>query len=86
MRSFNECFLLPVSCCTWLYVACLNTATGDGDVIMQFCPCFHIVQKMKEGSSVGVACSEVVGNMAAQCGEALEVGVVALDMKVRQRV
>ena len=52
---------------------------------MQFCPCFHIVQKMKEGSSVGVACSEVVGNMAAHCSESLEVGVVALDMEVRQR-
>ena len=50
---------------------------------MQFCPSFHIVQKLKEGYSVGVACSEVVRNMAAHSREGFEVGVVALDMKVR---
>lgn len=61
----------------------MHAATGDGDRIMQFCPSFHIVQKMKEGCSVDMACSEVVRNMAAHSRERFEVGVIALDMKVR---
>ena len=84
------CFLLlpQVGHCAcdlwmWLCVVCVCAATGDGDCIMQFCPSFHIVQKLKEGCSPAEACSEVVRNMAAHSREGFEVGVVALDMKVR---
>ena len=58
-------------------------ATGDGDKIMQFCPSFHIVQLIRRGCSPQQACEEVVTAMRQGSDMYFEVGVIALDCKVR---
>lgn len=50
---------------------------------MQFCPSFHIVQLIKEGHTPQESCDMVVRKMRRECAEGFEVGVIALDVKVR---
>ncbi|XP_036430554.1 N(4)-(Beta-N-acetylglucosaminyl)-L-asparaginase [Colossoma macropomum] len=58
-------------------------ATGDGDKIMCYCPSFHIVQLMRQGSSPKEACCSVLADIRRRTGEGecFEIGLVALSMK-----
>ncbi|XP_066494392.1 N(4)-(Beta-N-acetylglucosaminyl)-L-asparaginase-like [Tiliqua scincoides] len=58
-------------------------ATGDGDKIMCFCPCFHAVLLMKQGLSPMVACQTVVQDILQRIGKEnmLEIGIIAMNMK-----
>ncbi|XP_066536037.1 N(4)-(Beta-N-acetylglucosaminyl)-L-asparaginase [Hoplias malabaricus] len=58
-------------------------ATGDGDKIMCYCPSFHIVQLMKQGSSPKDACCCVLTDIQKKIGkdECFEIGLIALNMK-----
>jgi N4-(beta-N-acetylglucosaminyl)-L-asparaginase len=58
-------------------------ATGDGDLIMQFCPSFHVVQLLEEGVAPQEACSKVVCKMKQLTSNDFEVGLIAMDTKVR---
>ncbi|XP_069138209.1 N(4)-(Beta-N-acetylglucosaminyl)-L-asparaginase-like [Argopecten irradians] len=56
--------------------------SGDGDQIMVYCPCFRVVQLMKEGKHPQVACEEVTGDIRRKCGGQLfEVSIIAVNMK-----
>jgi len=39
-------------------------ATGDGDVMMRFLPCFLVVELMKQGATPTAACEEAIGRVA----------------------
>ncbi|KAL6487040.1 hypothetical protein MHYP_G00036660 [Metynnis hypsauchen] len=58
-------------------------ATGDGDKIMCYCPSFHIVQLMRQGSSPKEACCSVLTDIRRRTGEGecFEIGLIALNMK-----
>uniref|UniRef100_UPI00398ED5EA N(4)-(Beta-N-acetylglucosaminyl)-L-asparaginase isoform X1 n=1 Tax=Pristiophorus japonicus TaxID=55135 RepID=UPI00398ED5EA len=58
-------------------------ATGDGDNIMCFCPCFHVVQLMKQGLSPADACQSVIQDICHRVGKKaiFEIGLIALNMK-----
>lgn len=60
----------------------LSIASGDGEKILQFCPSFHIVQKMREGYTPVQACESTVRTMKERSYEWFEVAVIALDTKV----
>ena len=60
----------------------LSIASGDGEKILQFCPSFHIVQKMREGYTPQQACESTVRTMKERSDEWFEVAVIALDTKV----
>ena len=60
----------------------LSLASGDGEKILQFCPSFHIVQKMREGQTPQQACDSIVSTMKERSGKWFEVAVIALDTKV----
>lgn len=60
----------------------LSIASGDGEKILQFCPSFHIVQKMREGYTPQQACESTVRTMKERSYEWFEVAVIALDTKV----
>ena len=76
------------SMCVWckclLFVSSIlfSLASGDGGKILQFCPSFHIVQKMREGQTPKQACDSIVSNMKERSGNWFEVAVIALDTKV----
>lgn len=59
-------------------------ATGDGDDIMKFCPCFHAVQLMKQGATPADACRQVVLDIRRRIGarDAFEIGIIAMNMQV----
>ncbi|XP_078086535.1 N(4)-(beta-N-acetylglucosaminyl)-L-asparaginase isoform X1 [Mustelus asterias] len=58
-------------------------ATGDGDKTMCFCPCFHVVQLMKQGLSPSDACQAVIEDICHRVGKKgiFEIGLIALNMK-----
>ncbi|XP_053140401.1 N(4)-(Beta-N-acetylglucosaminyl)-L-asparaginase-like isoform X1 [Hemicordylus capensis] len=58
-------------------------ATGDGDKIMCFCPCFHAVLLMKQGLSPMDACQTVVQDILQRTGKEnmFELGIIAMNMK-----
>ncbi|XP_048126093.1 N(4)-(Beta-N-acetylglucosaminyl)-L-asparaginase isoform X1 [Alosa alosa] len=58
-------------------------ATGDGDKIMCFCPSFHVVQLMKQGSTPREACHTVLADIMMKTGQdkCFEIGLIALNMK-----
>ncbi|KAF7249421.1 N(4)-(Beta-N-acetylglucosaminyl)-L-asparaginase [Varanus komodoensis] len=58
-------------------------ATGDGDMIMCFCPCFHVILLMKEGMSPMDACQTVVQDILQRTGKEnmFELGIIAMNMK-----
>ncbi|XP_062972066.1 N(4)-(Beta-N-acetylglucosaminyl)-L-asparaginase-like [Elgaria multicarinata webbii] len=58
-------------------------ATGDGDRIMCFCPCFHVVLLMKQGLSPMDACQTVVQDILQRTGTEtmFELGIIAMNMK-----
>ena len=63
---------------------CLSPiATGDGDVMMRYCPSYRVVHLMREGVSVQDACDRVILEMKERHGAPFEVGIIALNMKVR---
>lgn len=51
-KSFNctvVCTFSRACLAIWMIIShWLHTATGDGDNILRFCPCFHVVQLMKK--------------------------------------
>jgi len=63
-------------------------ATGDGDEILKYCPCYRVVQLMSSypGLSPTDACTRVVQDMCdhrrRHQQDMFEVGLVALNMKV----
>ena len=57
-------------------------ATGDGDIIMQFCPSFHVVFLMRyQGLSPQLACEEVVRDMVKRNKSSFMVALIAMDPK-----
>uniref|UniRef100_UPI003AAC968F N(4)-(Beta-N-acetylglucosaminyl)-L-asparaginase isoform X1 n=1 Tax=Centroberyx gerrardi TaxID=166262 RepID=UPI003AAC968F len=58
-------------------------ATGDGDKIMCYCPSFHVVQLMKQGSSPSDACQAVLDDIIRRTSpdRCFEIGLIALNMK-----
>lgn len=69
------------SCHTLLY----PIATGDGEIIMKYCPSFKIVDLIRHGCGPMEACDMVVRDIVTREGEDLEMGVIAMDMKVCAR-
>ncbi|KAK2852531.1 hypothetical protein Q7C36_007732 [Tachysurus vachellii] len=60
-----------------------NTATGDGDKIMCYCPSFQIVQLMRQGLSPKEACCSVLTDIKKRTAEekCFEIGLIALNLK-----
>ncbi|XP_049337021.1 N(4)-(Beta-N-acetylglucosaminyl)-L-asparaginase isoform X1 [Astyanax mexicanus] len=58
-------------------------ATGDGDKIMCYCPSFHVVQLMRQGSSPQEACTSVLTDIRKRIGKekCFQIGLIALNMK-----
>ncbi|XP_042303757.1 N(4)-(Beta-N-acetylglucosaminyl)-L-asparaginase-like isoform X1 [Sceloporus undulatus] len=58
-------------------------ATGDGDMIMCFSPCFHVILLMKQGLSPMDACQNVVQDILRRMGKenTFELGIIAMNMK-----
>lgn len=58
-------------------------ATGDGDKIMCYCPSFHVVQLMRQGSSPNEACQAVLADIQRRIGgdKCFELGLISLNMK-----
>ncbi|XP_029927271.1 uncharacterized protein LOC115373142 [Myripristis murdjan] len=58
-------------------------ATGDGDRIMCYCPSFHVVQLMKQGSPPAAACQAVLDDIMSRVGpdRGFEMGLIALNMQ-----
>ncbi|XP_069464262.1 N(4)-(Beta-N-acetylglucosaminyl)-L-asparaginase-like isoform X1 [Ambystoma mexicanum] len=58
-------------------------ATGDGDQIMCYCPCFHVVLLMKQGLSPTSACQRVLQDIYRRVGNSkmFEIGIIAMNMK-----
>ncbi|XP_054841353.1 N(4)-(Beta-N-acetylglucosaminyl)-L-asparaginase-like isoform X2 [Eublepharis macularius] len=58
-------------------------ATGEGDKIMCFCPCFHTVLLMRQGLSPVDACQTVVQDILQRAGKEkmFELGIIAMNMK-----
>ncbi|KAI6649810.1 N(4)-(Beta-N-acetylglucosaminyl)-L-asparaginase-like [Oopsacas minuta] len=62
------------------YGACC--ATGNGDIIMQYCPCFHVIMLMRyQGLSPQLACEEVVKDMVNRNNSTFMVALIAMDPK-----
>lgn len=59
-------------------------ATGDGDVMMRYCPSYRVVHLMGEGLTVQDACDQVILEMKQRHGKPFEVAIIALNMKVRK--
>ncbi|XP_016090433.1 N(4)-(Beta-N-acetylglucosaminyl)-L-asparaginase-like [Sinocyclocheilus grahami] len=59
------------------------TATGDGDKIMCYCPSFHVVQLMRQGSSHNEACHAVLAGIQRRTSgdKCFEIGLISLNMK-----
>ena len=85
LLELGECVMvytyLKGCLCTFL----ISLASGDGEKILQFCPSFHIVQKMREGYTPQQACESTVSTMKGRSREWFEVAVIALDTKVMIR-
>ena len=72
------CVCLSLSLCD--YALCL--ATGNGETIMKYCPSFKIVDLMNQGFSPQEACETVIKHITSKEKDELEMGVIALDIKV----
>lgn len=57
--------------------------TGDGDKILRFCPSFHVIQLMKQGSSPSQACKHVIAEITERMGDQnmFQIGIIAMDME-----
>uniref|UniRef100_A0A671Q492 N(4)-(Beta-N-acetylglucosaminyl)-L-asparaginase-like n=1 Tax=Sinocyclocheilus anshuiensis TaxID=1608454 RepID=A0A671Q492_9TELE len=66
-----------------LYADHTVSSTGDGDKIMCYCPSFHVVQLMKQGSSPNEACHAVLADIQRRIGvdKCFEIGLISLNMK-----
>uniref|UniRef100_A0A8C2KM18 Zgc:153169 n=1 Tax=Cyprinus carpio TaxID=7962 RepID=A0A8C2KM18_CYPCA len=60
-----------------------TVTTGDGDKIMCYCPSFHVVQLMRQGSSPNEACRAVLADIQRRIGgdKCFEIGLISLNMK-----
>ncbi|XP_051507881.1 N(4)-(Beta-N-acetylglucosaminyl)-L-asparaginase-like isoform X2 [Myxocyprinus asiaticus] len=58
-------------------------ATGDGDKIMCYCPSFHVVQLMRQGSNPNEACRAVLDDIQRRIGgdTCFEIGLISLNIK-----
>ena len=57
-------------------------ATGNGDIIMRFCPSFHVVCLMRyQGLEPQLACEEVVRDMVKRFKGCFMVALIAMDPK-----
>lgn len=58
-------------------------ATGDGDQIMCYCPCFHVVLLMRQGLSPTSACKAVLQDIYRRVGKnkMFEIGIIAMNLK-----
>ncbi|XP_007476803.1 N(4)-(Beta-N-acetylglucosaminyl)-L-asparaginase-like isoform X2 [Monodelphis domestica] len=61
----------------------ITVATGEGDKIMCFCPCFHVVLLMKQGLSPNDACESVIKEIINRVGDEdmFELGIIAMNIK-----
>ncbi|KAJ6438862.1 NAD(P)-binding protein [Purpureocillium lavendulum] len=53
-------------------------ATGDGDVMMRFLPCYQAVESMRRGMSPGEAAEDAVGRMVRRFPD-VKAGIVVVD-------
>lgn len=60
----------------------VSIATGDGDIMMKYCPSYRVVHLMREGLPVQAACDRVIMEMKERHGASFEVAIIALNMKV----
>ncbi|XP_069090364.1 N(4)-(Beta-N-acetylglucosaminyl)-L-asparaginase-like [Pleurodeles waltl] len=58
-------------------------ATGDGDQIMCYCPCFHVVLLMRQGLSPTSACQAVLQDIYRRVGnnKMFEIGIIGMNLK-----
>ena len=57
--------------------------TGDGDILLRFCPSFLVVEMMHQGTVPEKACQEVVRRVCQSVGtHDLEMGTIAMNIKV----
>ncbi|XP_043837717.1 N(4)-(Beta-N-acetylglucosaminyl)-L-asparaginase-like [Dromiciops gliroides] len=65
------------------YLVGAAAATGEGDKIMCFCPCFHVILLMKQGLSPKEACESVLKHITNQVGHEnmFELGIIAMNIK-----
>ena len=82
MYESSMCVVCLVEIPTFVSSILLSLASGDGEKILQFCPSFHIVQKMREGQTPQQACDSIVSTMKERSGKWFEVAIIALDTKV----
>ena len=57
-------------------------ATGDGEIIMRYCPSFLIVQLINQGFTPEEACKTAIRKMTDSYGKWFEIGVIALNNQV----
>ena len=56
--------------------------TGDGDVMLRFCPSFLATEMMHQGVTPQKACEQVVNRVCQKLGTTdIEMGIIAMDMK-----
>ena len=60
----------------------VSIATGDGDIMMRYCPSYRVVHLMREGLPVQAACDRVIMEMKERHRASFEVAIIALNMKV----
>lgn len=56
-------------------------ATGLGEELMKYCPCFQVVQLMREGCSPNDACKHVLKSIIKDKNW-FEAGLIAINIKV----
>ena len=57
--------------------------TGDGDVLLRFCPSFLAVEMMHQATAPERACQEVVRRVCQGIGSRdIEMGIIAMNIKV----
>lgn len=55
--------------------------SGDGDLILKYCPAYQVVQHLKQGIHPTDACGLVVKDITNRSSEDVEIAIIAVDMK-----
>ena len=59
------------------------TCTGDGDLMLRFCPTHRVVQQMAHGASPQQACELTVHDISQRLkDDNFEMGIIALNKEV----
>ena len=54
-------------------------ATGDGDVMMRFLPCYQAVESMRMGMGAQEAAEDTMRRMVRRAGKGVQAGIVVVD-------